>query len=73
MISKEVRQNLKTWFANWEKCRWQGNIVNVHGTFWNIPEGCISVVMDFMNAGSLADLMASIGSVPERALRSIAR
>ena len=50
----EIRKNLKDWISNWQN-NFQENprFVKVYGTFWNVPEGNLSIIMELMNAGSL--------------------
>lgn len=36
-----------------------------------MPEGCASIVTDYMNAGSIEDLFDSIGALPESAMKEV--
>ena len=40
-------------------------------TFWNSPEGHLSIVTDHMNGGLLSDLLNSVGGLPETVLRDV--
>lgn len=53
--SPEMRKNLKEWISVWQSLfQDSGNgLVKVLGTFWNCPEGNLSILMELMNAGSL--------------------
>lgn len=46
--------------------------VKVLGTYWNSPEGCVSIVMEHSNGGSLQNLIESVGTIPEGTLKNIA-
>lgn len=53
--SPETRKNMKEWISLWQS-KLQGKspvFVKVLGTFWNSPEGNVSILMELMNAGSL--------------------
>ena len=47
--------------------------MSVHGTYWNVPEGCASIVTDYLNAGSVENLFDSIGALPEAVIKEIAQ
>jgi len=74
LINREVRIVLKEWIATWQTAQDGTNdkLSKVYGTFWNVPEGCVSVVMEHMNAGSLENLLESVGALPECVLVHIA-
>jgi len=46
--------------------------VTIYGTYWNVPEGCASIVTDYMNAGSIENLLEYAGAMPETAIKEIA-
>ena len=52
--SREARHMLKEWMSIWEnnfnQCQ---NMAKVYGSFWNSPEGCVSLVSDYSSNGSL--------------------
>lgn len=52
--TREARNNLKEWITSWqthfEKSKYH---LKVHTCYWNSPEGCVSIVMELMNNGSL--------------------
>jgi serine/threonine protein kinase len=75
LTNREVRIVLKEWIATWQTAQDGINdkLSKVYGTFWNVPEGCVSVVMEYMNAGSLENLLESVGALPEYALLEITR
>lgn len=71
--TREIRQNLREWITLWQNIENSPqNLVRVHSTFWNTPEGCVSIVMDYLAGGSLQNLLESVGSLPESAIQSIA-
>jgi hypothetical protein len=49
------------------------HLVKINGTFWNAPEGCVSIMNDYSNGGSLSTLVQNIGSIPEPVLRDLAK
>lgn len=54
MANKEIRKNLKEWISFWQnKLSGSPHHLKVHSTFWNSPEGYVSIVMEYMNGGSL--------------------
>lgn len=74
LSNREVRIILKEWIAMWQSAQESAKdrVCNVYGTFWNVPEGCVSVVMEHLNAGSLENLLESVGALPEQVLLEIA-
>ena len=74
LSNREVRIVLKEWISMWQTAQGESNdkICNVYGTFWNVPEGCVSVVMEYLNAGSLENLLESAGALPEQVLLELA-
>lgn len=72
VATREVRQSLIEWLSRWQKLqkRHQG-LANVNSTFWNSPEGCVSIVMEYCAGGSLAQLADSVGGLPEGVLSHI--
>jgi serine/threonine protein kinase len=71
--NREIRKILKGWVVNWERFCTSEQYIRIFDTFWNSPEGCVSVVSDFAANGSLYNLIQSIGALPERILRHLAR
>jgi len=52
--SKEVRIVLRDWAVFWQnKLHQTGRHIKLYGTFWNTPEGCVSILTEFMSANSL--------------------
>ena len=73
LTNREVRIIVKEWISTWQSAQGEmnDNLCNVNGTFWNVPEGCVSVVMEHMNGGSLENLLESVGALPESVLLEI--
>jgi len=46
--------------------------LNIYGTFWNQPEGCVSLITDYCPAACLANLIGQVGGLPEHILKDIA-
>ena len=43
----------------------------MNSTFWNVPEGCVSFVLEYMSGNSLAKLVDSVGCIPEFILSKV--
>lgn len=71
--NREIRKVLKGWVSNWERYCTSEQYIRIFDTFWNSPEGCVSVVSDFAANGSLQNLIQSIGALPEFTLQHLAR
>ncbi|CDW74770.1 protein kinase domain containing protein [Stylonychia lemnae] len=71
--SRDMRQMIKEWIAKWEHHCTTDQYVKVHSSFWNSPEGCVSVVTDYAGNGSLQNLVQSIGALPESILKHLAK
>ena len=71
--NREVRFAIKSWAMNWinsmNACKYA---VKLYATFWNHPEGWVSLVVDNMNGGSLENVLQSSGVLPESLLKEIA-
>ena len=70
---REIRKVLKGWVSNWERYCTSEQYIRIYDTFWNSPEGCVSVISDFAANGSLQNLIQSIGALPETTLKHLAR
>jgi hypothetical protein len=64
---------IKEWIAKWEHHCTTDQYVKIHSSFWNSPEGCVSVVTDYAGNGSLQNLVQSIGALPESILKHLAK
>lgn len=73
LANRETRTILKEWLGQWEHVCTTDSFVRVHDSFWNSPEGCVSVVQDYAPKGSLQNLVQSVGALPESALQHLAR
>ena len=47
------------------------NFIKIHETFWNTPEGQVSVITNYMAGGSLKDLLESSGTISEPIIKVI--
>ncbi|KAL4431841.1 hypothetical protein ABPG74_015281 [Tetrahymena malaccensis] len=73
LSSKQARQNLRDWVIFWQnKLHNTGKHVKLYGHFWNVPEGCVSILTEFLSGGSLQDLLESFGTLPESIIKQIA-
>ena len=66
--SRETRNGLKRIIGGWETAvngETNPHLTSILGTHWNSPEGCVSIVIEHMNGGSLQNLLESVGSIPE--------
>jgi serine/threonine protein kinase len=73
IASRDSRQVLKDWISKWEYNCTTDQFIKINGTFWNSPEGCVSVVTDYAANGSLHNLVQSIGALPESILKHLAK
>lgn len=67
---KNVLNTLKTWQSVQSSARY---LVEVSSSFWNTPEGCVTLVTEYMAGDSLGRLCENVGAINERSLKSIAR
>lgn len=51
--SRDMRQMIKEWINKWEKHCTTEQYIKVNASFWNSPEGCVSVLIDYAANGSL--------------------
>ena len=70
--TRKERNFLRIWMEKWQNFK-DPIFVKVIETFWNIPEGCVSIVSEYCNAGSLNDLCKNVGAIPEKPLSQIAK
>ena len=73
IANREIRQMLKDWIGKWEQHCSQESFIRVNASFWNSPEGCVSVVTDYAASGSLHNLVLSVGALPENILKQLAK
>jgi serine/threonine protein kinase len=75
IANREMRQMLKDWIGKWEHhCSGANDqFVKISASFWNSPEGCVSVVTDYSGSGSLHNLVLSVGALPESILKHLAK
>jgi len=55
--NREMRQMLKEWIAKWEQSSTTEQFIRIYNSFWNTPEGCVTVVTDYAPSGSLQNLV----------------
>ena len=67
---KKLLETLKSWQKVQKQARY---LIEISSSFWNSPEGCVTLVMEYMPGDSLSKLCDSIGAIPERILRNISR
>jgi len=73
IANREMRQMLKEWIGKWEHHCTTDQYIKINGSFWNSPEGCVSVVTDYAANGSLQNLVSSVGGLPESILKHLAK
>lgn len=72
--SKEVRHRLVEWMNKYQSVQNKSDrLCHLYNSYWNTPEGCVTILMDHCNANSLQNLLESMGSLPEYALRMIVK
>jgi serine/threonine protein kinase len=70
--SRELRQELLDIITPWHRAQKQfGHLLKVNSTFWNVPEGCVSIVFEYLSGNSLTKLIDSVGSIPEFILSKV--
>ena len=67
---KKLLETLKSWQKIQKQARY---LVEVSSSFWNTPEGCVTIVAEYMPGDSLAKLCECVGAIPEKLLRNIAK
>ena len=65
------RERVEVWLADWQRMSHR-ELLGIRDVHWNRPEGCVSVVEDYANAGSLKKLIVYMGALPERTLLEVA-
>lgn len=69
-----TRQKLLDTIKAWQNIQKAARyLVEVNSSFWNSPEGCVTIVMEYMAGDSLSRLCENIGAIPERILKSLTR
>lgn len=69
-IRQKLLESLKTWQSLQKGSRY---LVEVNASFWNCPEGCVTIIMEYMPGESLHRLCENIGAIPEKVLKDIAK
>lgn len=69
-IRQKLLESLKIW-QNLQ--RGSRELVEVNGSFWNCPEGCVTIIMEYMPGESLFRLCENIGAIPEKVLKLIGK
>ena len=67
---KKLVETLKSWQKVQKQARY---LIEISSSFWNSPEGCVTLVMEYMPGDSLSKLCDCIGAVPEKLLRTISK
>lgn len=69
-----IRQKLLEIIKSWQKTQKSSqHLMEVNSSFWNSPEGCVTILMEYMAGDSLLRLCESIGAIPEKVLRETTR
>lgn len=71
LANREARRILKDWIQVWSDLQ-SDSFLKVHETFWNSPEGCVSVVEDCAKT-SLQQMLDQVGAMPENTLKNLAK
>jgi serine/threonine protein kinase len=70
--SKASRDSLKYIMDNWlSKFAETSRLVNIYSCAYNHPEGCASIIMEFMNGGSLHSLLDTAMMLTEKVTKKI--
>ena len=75
ITNRETRQTLRTHLNIWQhqlaaSCPQH---LQLHNVQWNQPEGCASVISEFMNRGNMQCLVDFVGAIPESILKDITK
>jgi len=71
--TRQSRERLVEWLAKWQILQRKNmQLLAVSSAHWNTPEGCVSVLLDYMNSGSVQTLMDKVGGLPEAVLANLA-
>lgn len=74
LSTRETRNSLSEWLQLWQDLQGKNSqLLQVHAAFWNSPEGCVSLVCEYLSGGSLLSLVDSAGALPEEVLADLAR
>lgn len=72
--NKEVRKKLKDWISFWQtNFSNSSRHVKIYATFWNSPEGCVSIVEELVSGISLQKMLENVGSLNESSLKFLAK
>ena len=69
-VQAEVRKNLIAELRTLHQSA-HPHVVPYHGAFFS--DGSVSILLDYMNVGSLSDVAKVLGKIPERELASVSR
>lgn len=74
VATMSIRQKLLESLKSWQRLqKGSRNLVEVNASFWNCPEGCVTIIMEYMPGESLHRLCENIGAIPEKTLKDIAK
>jgi serine/threonine protein kinase len=72
VAKRQERDYLEDSIEKWKALK-NPFFVKIIETFRNVPEGCLSIVSEYLNAGSLMDLTRTVATIPEQPLSKIAK
>jgi len=75
LTNKEARMVLKDWIQFMQQNPHR-NLVQIYGSFWNTPEGCVSILTDQAHTSLQVrlltqELLESVGSLPENVVQIV--
>ena len=74
LSTREARHSLSQWLVQWQDLQAKNSqLLQVQAAFWNSPEGCVSLLCEYLSGGSLLALVDSAGALPEEALADVCR
>jgi len=74
LTTRESRNLLKQWVDQWQNEFGNSRYhLKIYTTYFNVPEGCLSIITELTNAGSLQSLTEAVGSLPEAAIKTVAK
>lgn len=74
ILNKESRKILKEKIGNWQtNFNKKSGFLKIFATFWNVPEGYLTILLDFVEGGNLKNLIYNMCGLPETCVSIIAK
>ena len=74
LTTRDLRHTLTEWLSQWQDLQSKNSqLLQIHAVFWNNPEGCLSLLCEYMSGGSLQGAVETVGGLPEEVLADVTR